>query len=270
MGSRSNRSRIYVPIIERIFELHYEPNLTKVPFTREEIIEVASALNVALPKNVGDIPYSFRYRAAMPASIRATAPEGKMWVIKSQGRSLYFFALVPEFNITPNVMLSETKIPDSTPGIVAKYAGGDEQALLARLRYNRLINIFTSVTSYSLQTHLRTTIPGIGQVETDELYVGVDRRGEQHIFPVQAKGTLDRLGVVQIEQDVALCAHRFPNLTCRPIAAQLMDEGVIALFELEVSNGSISIAMEKHYRLAQPNEIGPDDLNVYRNRSLEF
>jgi hypothetical protein len=90
-------------------------------------------------------------------------------------------------NILPSEMLAETKIPDATPGIIAKYALSDEQALLAKVRYNRLIDIFTGVTCYSLQNHLRTTVPGIGRVETDEMYIGVDRRGAQYVFPVQAK-----------------------------------------------------------------------------------
>ena len=143
MPSRTTRSRIYVPIIERLFALHYQPDVTKISFTRDEIIQIAGQLNIPLPKNIGDVPYSFRYRAAMPESIRNTAPAGQMWVIKSEGRSLYYFALVQEIQITPNSLLIDIKIPDSTPGIVTKYAGGDEQALLAKLRYNRLIDVFT-------------------------------------------------------------------------------------------------------------------------------
>src|SRR5690242_3588153 len=139
MSTGSSRSRIYVPIIERLFAFHYQPGSTKIPFTREEIIQIARELNISLPKNVGDVPYSFRYRAAMPESIRSTAPAGQMWVIKSEGRSMYYFALVQDVQIAPNRLLIETKIPDSTPGIVSKYAGSDEQALLAKLRYNRLI-----------------------------------------------------------------------------------------------------------------------------------
>ncbi len=40
---------------------------------------------------------------------------------------------------------------------------------------------------------------GIGQVETDELYVGVDTMGCQSVIPVQAKGRRDALNIVQIE-----------------------------------------------------------------------
>ena len=71
------------------------------------------------------------------------------------------------------------------------------------------------ITCYSLQNHLRTSVPDIGQVETDELYVGVDARGCQYVIPVQAKGGSDTLNIVQIEQDMALCESRFPALVCR-------------------------------------------------------
>ena len=57
--------------------------------------------------------------------------------------------------------------------------------MLARIRYNRLIDVFLGITSYSLQNHLRTSITGLGQVETDEIYVGIDKRGVQYIVPVQ-------------------------------------------------------------------------------------
>jgi len=49
----------------------------------------------------------------------------------------------------PNPLLSETKIPDATPGIIDMYALTDEQALLAKVRYNRLVDVFTGVTCYS-------------------------------------------------------------------------------------------------------------------------
>lgn len=84
--------------------------------------------------------------------------------------------------------MAETKVPDAPPGVIAMYSLNDEQALLAKLRYNRLVDIFTRVTCYSLQNHLRTAVPKLGQVETDEIYIGVDRRGAHYIFPVQAKG----------------------------------------------------------------------------------
>ncbi|MDE3178929.1 MAG: hypothetical protein KGM47_04635 [Acidobacteriota bacterium] len=75
---------------------------------------------------------------------------------------------------------------------------------------------------HSMQDHLRKVVRGIGQVETDEVYIGVDKKGVQYIFPVQAKGGRDRLSVVQIEQDIAVCAAKFPALVCRPMVAQFM------------------------------------------------
>jgi hypothetical protein len=143
------------------------------------------------------------------------------------------------------------------------YALNDEQALLARLRYNRLIDIFTRVACYSLQNHLRTFVKGVGQTETDEIYIGVDRKGSHYVFPVQAKGGNDKLSFVQISQDVALCAQKFPSLICRPIGAQFMKDSIIALFEFEDGDKGVRIASEKHYRLVAPEDISPKLLKKY-------
>ena len=53
----------------------------------------------------------------------------------------------------------------------------DEQALLAKIRYNRLLDVFLGISAYSLQNHLRTTVLHIGQIEIDELYIGLDKHG---------------------------------------------------------------------------------------------
>jgi hypothetical protein len=256
----------YAQIIERIFFNHYTEGAAEVCFERKEIERVAQELRINLPKNLGDIVYSFRYRVALPESNRAKESEGRQWIIRPAGRSRYCLVLVNEQNITPTAMKAETKVPDATPGLVAMYSLDDEQALLAKLRYNRLIDIFTGITCYSLQNHLRTFLAGIGQVETDEIYVGVDKKGRHYVFPVQAKGHSDKLNIVQIEQDFALCASKFPDLICRPIGAQFMGKNLIALFEFESTPEGVRWSVEEHYRLVSPDEVTPDVLRSYRER----
>ena len=109
----------------------------------------------------------------------------------------------------------------------------------------------------------------IGQIETDEVYVGVDRKHISfYVFPVQAKGGKDKHSIVQIEQDFAMCAERFSQLICRPIGAQFMEDNLIALFEFEESQSGIAIASEKHYRLVPPDRLTAEDLQAYRERLL--
>ncbi len=264
MSSTKAENR-YRALIERIFKEHYNEGITEFTFEREEIEQAAAKLQFKLPKNLGDLIYSFRYLAALPESIVKLAPEGKTWLIKPAGRGRYQFALsgiTP--TIGPNKLLAQTKIPDATPGIIARYALSDEQALLAKLRYNRLVDIFTGVASYSLQSHLRTQVARVGQVETDEVYVGLDKRGVQYVFPVQAKGGKDKLNIVQIDQDFAMCAEKFPNLVCRPIAAQFMGDDLIAMFEFSRDDGGTAISSEKHYRLVPPDQVWPEDLTRYQ------
>ncbi len=256
----------YAQIIERIFFSHYQEGARDVSFERRDIERAAQELRIKLPKNIGDVIYSFRYRVTLPESVRTRAPKGEEWIIRPAGRSRYRFVATRLAAIVPSEMMAETKVPDATPGVIAMYALSDEQALLAKLRYNRLIDIFTGVTCYSLQNHLRTTAPGLGQVETDEIYIGVDRPGAHYIFPVQAKGGNDKLSVVQIEQDFAVCEAKFPSLICRPIAAQFIAGDFIALFAFEQGATGIAITAEKHYRLVPPDDMTAADLDSYRAR----
>ena len=244
----------------------YEPGQREVPFARTDIVACASSLKIELPKNLGDVVYSFRYRIALPPSILEIAPEGDTWIIRPAGRGRYRFVLVADVPLTPNANLSTTKIPDATPGIISKYAFSDEQALLARVRSNRLIDVFLGIACYSLQNHLRTTAVGIGQVETDEVYVGVDKNGSHYVIPVQAKGGNDRLNRVQIEQDMAICAEKLPSLICRPVGAQFLKDDQIALFEFVLQGDDIRIASEKHYHLVPPDTVTDEDLAGYRSR----
>ena len=256
----------YVRIIEKIFSAAYKKGSREVVFSRDDIVKYAHELEITLPKNLGDLVYSFRYRAALPESISKKAPKGEEWIILPVGIAKYAFVATGLSNIIPTQNLSVTKIPNATPGIIAMYALNDEQALLAQLRYNRLVDIFSGITCYSLQNHLRTTVPHMGQVETDELYVGIDRKGVHYVFPIQAKGGKDKLNIVQILQDFAMCETKFPDLVCRPIAAQFMDATIIALFEFEKCENGISIASERHYRLVPSEEMTAEDLESYKIR----
>jgi hypothetical protein len=106
----------------------------------------------------------------------------------------------------------------------------------------------------------------MGQVETDELYVGVDKKGVHYVVPVQAKGGRDNLSIVQIEQDVEMCRQKFPSLVCRPVGAQFMRDGTIALFAFEHGQEGVGIVSEKHYKLVPPEEVTESDLAAYATR----
>ena len=135
------------------------------------------------------------------------------------------------------------------------------------MRYNRLIDIFLGLTTYSLQNHLRTHVKGMGQIEIDEIYVGLNRNGAHYVIPVQAKGGSDKLSPVQTAQDIECCKAKFPDLICRPVSAQFMQDEVIALFELTVETGQVLIVEERHYRLVPSSEIDSETKHRYADRS---
>lgn len=180
------------------------------------------------------------------------------WIIEGAGVGRYAFALVKLNRILPRADLITIGIPDATPEIIRAYALDDEQALLAIVRYNRLIDTFLGLTTYSLQNHLRTTVKRIGQIEIDEIYFGLDTRGRHYAIPVQAKGGSDQISVVQTKQDIAWCNQKFPGMRCRAISAQFLADEVVAMFELTVKSDTVKIVDERHYKLLAANKLDQD------------
>lgn len=259
----------YKSIIEKLFFDNYQKGRTDFTFSRDEIFPAADSLGVARPKNPGDVIYTFRHRQALPEKVIATQPANRFWLILGAGDGIYRFKLSKLLYISPTPGLLVRKIPDATPGIIENYALSQEQALLAKIRYNRLIDTFLGLTAYSLQNHLRTKIANYGQIEIDELYVGVNSEGQQFVVPVQAKGGNDKLGVIQTIQDITYCregtskGNKYRDLKPRAVSAQFMADDVIALFELTFDGNDVAIVSEKHYRLTEPSEITADDLQRY-------
>jgi hypothetical protein len=255
----------YQLLIEGVFFDGFRKGATKFEFAREDLEAKAQQLGIKLPKNLGDVVYAIRYRTELPLRILATQPAGREWIIEGAGTARYRFRLVSATRISPRDDLVKIGIPDATPELIRAYALDDEQALLAIVRYNRLIDTFLGLTTYSLQNHLRTTVKGIGQIEIDELYFGIDRNGCHFAIPVQAKGGKDQIGVVQTSQDIAFVEQKFPGLRCRAISAQFMADGSIALFELTLQNGDVKVVQERHYRLLPAADLDRNAIRDYRD-----
>lgn len=254
----------YAALIEHIFFDHYAEGVTEFEFERADLEAKANELGITLPRNLGDVVYSIRYRTPLPERVRETQADGREWIIEGAGRSRYRFKLVRANRIAPREDLVRIAIPDATPELIRAYALDDEQALLAIVRYNRLIDTFLGLTTYSLQNHLRTTVQGIGQIEIDELYIGLDKHGCHYVIPVQAKGGRDQIGIVQTTQDIRFVEQKFPGVRCRAISAQFMEGGVVALFELILQDDEIRVADERHYLLVPADQLDQRAIRAYR------
>ena len=261
MPEKLNR---YQALIQKAFFDHYTDGATEFEFDREELEAAAVDLGFPRVKNIGDVPYSFRYRNDLPNSILKTQPAGREWIIEGAGEGRYRFRLAKKVRVVPRDDLAVVDIPDATPELIRAYALDDEQALLAIVRYNRLVDTFLGLTTYSLQNHLRTTVEGMGQIEIDELYIGLDKHGCHYVVPVQAKGGKDQIGIVQTTQDIRFAEQKFPGMRCRAIAAQFMQSEVIALFELTLREDEIRVVEERHYRLVPAERIDDDAIRSYR------
>lgn len=151
MAKGASKPNRYKSLIEKIFRDRYRKGRSQLEFARDELVAVAREMKIEIPKNLGDIIYSFRYRTEMPEEILRTQPSGMEWIIEGIGQAKYAFVLVRLNRIIPREDLVTIAIPDATPEIIRAYKLDDEQALLAIVRYNRLLDTFLGLTTYSIK-----------------------------------------------------------------------------------------------------------------------
>ncbi len=248
---------LYDRLIAEIFRRHDGAHQNEFEFERDEMADILREWDLKV-KNLADVLYSYRGgRRYLPDDITATGN----WVIEGRGKGRYAFRrLARSPYITMPVDLRTIDILDATPDIILKYGGSDEQGLLTRIRYNRLIDTFLGVTAYHVQGHIRAFMRDTGQVEIDDLYLGVDTNGKQYVIPVEAKTADEPLGIIQVAW-LNEYGHRIlPELVLRSVAVKAADDG--STFFLEFNNAvdseQVKVVDFRRYRLVREGEGDPE------------
>ena len=101
-----------------------------------------------------------------------------------------------------------------------------------------------------MQGHFRTTVKNTGQVEIDDLYIGLDTDGNGFVLPIEAKidSLKDQLGVVQVTQMIRFAEAQFPDLSVRPIGVKLMLDGSYMFLEFTAVSDPNQIATKRYKR----------------------
>ena len=227
----------YEPIIKRVFETQAEKYGTEeeIPFSRSHIEDAMEELDISVG-NVPDIPYAYRSRRPLPGEI---ARHGYTAVIIDDTREgedpTYMFTKTKQLIPIPEEVDQTHQTSISVlPEPVQEYIGQDEQGVLTQVRYAGLLDDFTGLETYHLQSHLRMRVKG-REAELDDLYVGVDDDGGHQALAVEAKGVGETLNKNQLLRNTRGIeeANKYPDLV-RTLAVKLDDSGHFHLFEFEV------------------------------------
>ena len=106
---------VFRPSSSACSKKRWQPGTQQVDFHRSDILAEAADLGVKLPKNLGDLIYSFRFRRSLPPAIADTAPAGQEWIIELAGNANYRFSLARISRIRPQAALAVIDIPKATP-----------------------------------------------------------------------------------------------------------------------------------------------------------
>ena len=221
---------LYDEVILEVFMRHYQAGVDRLIFEKDELAEICLKHGITV-RNIPDIIYTYRVRRMLPAKILDTGH----WAIEPSGRGTYAFLLLsnpPHFDI-PLQDYAPVDIYNSIPEVVEGLLRQDEQSLLTRILYNRLVDIFSGLTCFHIQNHYRSFVTDGGEVELDAIYVGVDKTGKLFVLPVEAKsqGESEMIGRIQISQMDKLVRQDFPNLNRRILAIKALQDETIAIIE---------------------------------------
>lgn len=226
------RSRVYVPILRELVRRFRKPGSQRVEFTVRDVRQVADDLGIEIG-NAPDLIYRMRARTRLPDDILDMG----FTILRGVGRGRYALEVGGE----AVVHLPEHEIldhNDQTPLPVRRLLPEslvdlDEQGLLTMVSYCKLLDHFTGLTVYRLRSHVRKSVPNVGQAELDEIDVGVAMRDDDIpvVFPIEAKAADEVINRVQIATAVAYCQTYFPGHQIRPIVVKLTYDGVMHFLE---------------------------------------
>jgi len=248
--SSGTQSAVYVPVILKIFKDRYRPGANTVVFTLDDVRNAVEAVRAESQdpdsissRNPADVIYRMRSRTKLPDEILSRG----FHVLRTVGRGRYQFEKAATTIIEPPATVPTAAI-DQTPMPVrrllpATVAEMDEQAVLSVAGYCSLLDHFTGMRIYRLRSHVRKSVPGVGQAELDAIDVGIAASEDEVpiVFPIEAKAAADALNRAQVFNMIMYANHYFPGLTVRPLALKVTSDSRIHLMEFNVARKAAAL-----------------------------
>lgn len=251
-------SVVYVPVILKLFRDRYRPGASTVIFSLDDVRNAVEAVRAesANPdkissRNPADVIYRMRSRTKLPDEIL----DKGFHILRPIGRGQYQFERATAGIIEPPASEPISAI-DNTPMPVRRLlpetlAEMDEQAVLSVVGYCNLLDHFTGMKIYRLRSHVRKSVPGVGQAELDAIDVGIAASEDDVpvVFPIEAKAVSDALNRVQVHNMVQYAKHYFPGLTVRPLALKVDYQSVLHIMEFSVADraGDLRVVRSASY-----------------------
>ena len=225
-------SKVYGPILRHIFQARWRQGAATVLFTLDDVRNAADVLRLEV-RNPADLIYRMRSRTVLPQEIL----DKGFYILRAIGRGQYQFEKGSSTIFQP-LDNQAVEALDITPPPVRRLlperlADMDEQAVLTVASYCKLFDHFTGLTIYRLRSHVRKSVPGIGQAELDAIDVGVALRDDEVpiVFPIEAKAAADALNRVQVYNMVQYSRHYFPGMMIRPLAIKVDYDSILHFME---------------------------------------
>jgi hypothetical protein len=262
-------SKVYGPILLHIFRARWRRGAATVTFALDDVRNAAEELKLEV-RNAADLIYRMRSRTILPKEIL----DKGFYILRATGRGRYQFekgstTLFEPIENEPISALDLTPLPVRRllPELLENM---DEQAVLTIASYCKILDHFTGLQVYRLRSHVRKSVPGVGQAELDAIDVGVALRDDELpiVFPIEAKASADALNRVQIFNMLEYSRHYFKGLEIRPMALKVDEGSLLHVMEFNSAKrpADLKIIRSASYII----ETSAQQLEYIRSTRIDF
>ena len=158
-------------------------------------------------------------------------------------------------------------ILDNTPTVVGQLARDERELLLARLRFNRLLDNFLGISTFPV--HLLFDSPFYDSIgpEVEELHFGIAPFGDKCMVIVLSERWNGSPAISKLRASSEVPFKYSHNMRVHFILAHQTGGNCLALIELDLSSQRSKVKAEKHYEFIKPDELNAHD---YVKDSLRF
>jgi hypothetical protein len=147
LQSHGRNSKLYVPVLLRVFHDKYRDGDTSVEFTLDDLRAAAAALDL-IGRNFADVIYRMRSRTILPKAIL----DKGFYILRAVGRGKYRLEIaentvfdLPDGDVQDALDLTPLPVRRLLPREIANI---DEQGLLTMIGYCKLLDHFTGLQVY--------------------------------------------------------------------------------------------------------------------------
>lgn len=230
--------------IKHLIEKNFTASQDSIPFSRDDVSLYCLKKFKKIPKNVGDIIYSLRYRMDYLSTFDHLLDPDYTWTLLSLSTGQYELKPMPKLKLPDLTSVPVISKIDKTPEHIHNLRPLNDQSLLMKIYQNKVLSEFLEDDLILLQAHHKVNLKDWGQAEIDGI---VASETSPRLYLVEVKGYTEVIGWPQIIQLKMYAEQNHPGLPFTPIFVQSHRDWSFSIVQFDFNSEFPQVTKSERY-----------------------